>query len=258
MTGPAADLLLELLLRGREESRQQPPPSQERALTLGEAYDVQDRLRQALCARGQRVIGWKAGFTSPATQDAFGCSEPVCGFLLASGVLASGAEVDVTRFAGLGVEAEIALLLRRDLRGPGVTAARALLAVEGGLPALELIDVRHSGRPLASDAVADGVYAHAIVLGGPVTPVAGLDLALEGLVYELNGAVVATNTAAEVLGSPLNSLAWIANHLGARGLSLAAGDVVMTGSVSAVLKPRAGDTVRATYTRLGTVAVRFV
>jgi 2-keto-4-pentenoate hydratase len=69
--------------------------------------------------------------------------------------------------------------------------------------------------------------------------------------------VAATNTAAEVMGSPANSLAWIANHLGARGLGLRAGDIVMSGSVSALLRPRAGDTVRATYTRLGSVAARF-
>jgi 2-keto-4-pentenoate hydratase len=69
------------------------------------------------------------------------------------------------------------------------------------------------------------------VLGNALSPVAGLDLALEGLVYELNGAVAATNTAAEVMAGPVNSLAWIANH---------------------------GDAVRASYTRLGSVAVRFV
>ena len=88
-------------------------------------------------------------------------------------------------------------------------------------------------------------------------PVTALDLALEGLIYEQSGAMVATATAAEVLGTPLNSLVWIANHLGARGLTLRAGDVVMTGSVSKVLQAKAGDTVRATYTRLGSVSVRF-
>ena len=120
------------------------------------------------------------------------------------------------------------------------------------------MDFRYSGKPTGIDVVADGVYANAIVLGAALTEVTHLDLALEGLVYEHNGAVVATNTAAEVLGSPINSLAWIANHLGARGLGLAAGQVVMTGSVSKLVHPKAGDTVRATYTRLGSVSVRFV
>lgn len=85
-----------------------------------------------------------------------------------------------------------------------------------------------------------------------------LDLSLEGLVYEHNGALVATNTAAEVMGSPLNSLARVANDLGARGLGLKEGQVVMTGSVSALVRPKAGDSVRATYTRLGSVSARFV
>ena len=99
--------------------------------------------------------------------------------------------------------------------------------------------------------------AKAIVLGGALTPLAGIDLALEGLLYEQSGTVVATNTAYEGMGNPLNSLAWIANHLGSRGLGLRAGDIVMTGSVSKILTARAGDTVRATFTRLGSVSVRF-
>jgi 2-keto-4-pentenoate hydratase len=77
-------------------------------------------------------------------------------------------------------------------------------------------------------------------------------------VYELNGQVAATNTAAEVLGNPLNSLAWLANHLGDRGLGLAAGDVVMSGSISTLLRPKAGDIVSARFTRLGAVSARFI
>ena len=92
---------------------------------------------------------------------------------------------------------------------------------------------------------------------GSSVPITGLDLSLEGLVYEQSGTIAATATAAEVMGNPLNPLAWVANHLGGRGLRLRAGDIVMTGSVSKLLRPKAGDTVRATYTRLGTTAVRF-
>ena len=76
----------------------------------------------------------------------------------------------------------------RALAGPGVTPPQALLAVEGAVPALELIDFRYAGKPTAIDAVADGVLAKAVVLGAPLTDVTHLDLALEGLVYEVNGA----------------------------------------------------------------------
>jgi 2-keto-4-pentenoate hydratase len=166
--------------------------------------------------------------------------------------------VPLSRFAELAVEVELAFLLKRDLAGPGVTPAAALLAVEGALPALELVEFRWDGKPTAGDLVADGVYGNAIVLGQPLTPVVGLDLSVEGVVYEMSGQVMATNTAAEVLGNPLNSLAWLANHLGARDLELRAGDLVMSGSISALLRPKAGDVVTARFTRLGSVSARFV
>jgi 2-keto-4-pentenoate hydratase len=254
----AADPLVAHVLAARAAKTASTLPGEGRALSVADAYDVQDGVRQALVARGERVIGWKAGFTSRATQQAFGADGPVCGFLLGSGVYASGAEVPVSDFVGLAIEAEVALVMGRALAGPGVSPPQALLAVEGAVAALELIDFRYAGKPAATDAIADGVLAKAIVLGSPFTDVTHLDLALEGLVYELNGAIVATNTAAEVLGNPINSLAWIANHLGARGLGLRAGDVVMTGSVSQVLRAKAGDTVRARFTRLGMVTARFV
>ena len=254
--GDAAELVSECVA-ARDEPRTHRPPSERRRLSLTEAYAVQDRLRETLIGRGEQIAGWKAGFTTRALQETFEVSEPVCAFLLASGVLTSGAAIPAGRFVKPAVEAEVAFVMKRDLAGPGVTAPRALLAVEGALPALELIDFRHSGKAVGTDVIADGVYAKAIVLGGALTPMTGIDLALEGLVYEQSGTVVGTATAAEVLGTPLNSLAWFANHLGARGLGLRAGDVVMTGCVSKVLQPRAGDIVRATYTRLGSVSVRF-
>ena len=251
------DDLVKECVAARDEPRPHRPPSETKRLSLTEAYAVQDRLREALVARGERVAGWKAGFTNKAGQEAWQVAEPVCAFLLASGVLSSGGEIAATRFVKPGVEAEVAFVLKHDLAGPGVTAPRALQAVEGAVPALELIDFRHSGKAVGTDAVADGVYAKAIVLGGALTPVTGIDLALEGVVYEQSGSVVATSTAYEVMGNPLNSLAWIANHLGGRGLGLRAGDVVMTGSVSKILTVKAGDSVRATFTRLGSVSVRF-
>ena len=253
-----SDDLVKECLAARDEARPHRPPSESRRLSLTEAYAVQDRLREVLLGRGERVAGWKAGFTNKTFQDTWQVAEPVSAFLLASGVLASGAEISAARFVKPGVEAEVAFVLKHDLGGPGITAPRALQAVEGALAALELIDFRHSGKPVGTDLVADGVYAKAIVLGGALTPVSGIDLALEGLVYEQGGAVVATSTAWEVMGNPLNSLAWMANHLGARGLGLRAGEIVMTGSVSKILQPKAGDVVRATFTRLGSVSVKFV
>ena len=248
--------MLDRLLETRRTHRKAPLPSP--SVGLDVAYRIQDELREALVARGQRVIGWKAGLTGRIAQETTGIHHPVSGFLLGDGVYATGEAVPMSRFAELAVEVETAFVMKRDLTGPGVTPAAALLAVEGALPALELVEFRWEGNPTGGDLIADGVAGNAIVLGQPLTPVVGLDLALEGVVFEMNGRVMATNTAAEVLGNPLNSLAWLANHLGERGLGLSAGDVVMSGSVSALLRPKAGDVVTARFTRLGSVSVRFV
>jgi 2-keto-4-pentenoate hydratase len=226
-------------------------------LTLEQAYAIQGALRTALVAKGEKVIGWKLGFTAPAGQAAMGLKEPASGFLL-SGQHASGAEVSMSRFAGLCVEVEVALRLRTKLVGPGVTADSAALAVEGALPAFELPDFLFAGKPRGVDIVADDVHANAIVLGSPLTPLRGFDLAVEGVVYEHNGDIVGTHTAAEVMGNPLNALAWLANHLERRGLELKPGDIVITGSISKLLRPKAGDTIRARFTRLGSVAIKVV
>jgi 2-keto-4-pentenoate hydratase len=247
------------LVRNRASREAAPPLSETAAdLTLEQAYAVQRALETALVERGDRVVGWKAGFTNAALQETYGVSEPVLGFLLASGVFGSGDAVPVSRFVSLGLEVEMAFLMKSALEGPGITPASALLAVEGAVPSFELIDFRMSGKPRGTDFVADGVLTNAIVLGGPLTPVSGLDLSLEGVVYEENGQRVATATAAEVMGNPLNSLAWLANALGKMGGRLRAGDVVMTGSISRVFRPTTGDSVRASFTRLGSVGCRFV
>jgi 2-keto-4-pentenoate hydratase len=247
---------VERLLEARSTRRAMAPLSEaDSDLTIEQGYAIQDALRAELERRGERLIGWKLAFTSPAAQASLGVKEPAAGFLL-SGQYAGGAEVSLGEFAGLGVEVEVAFRLRTKLVGPGVSAATATLAVEGAVAALELPDFLFSGTPRAADFIANSIHARAIVLGSPLTPLRGLDLAVEGVVYELNGEIVGTHTAAEVMGSPLNALAWLANHLETRGLSLKPGDVVISGSISKILRPKAGDTIRARFTRLGSVSVK--
>ena len=251
--------LVERLLQGRLGRQASAPLSASTPdLTLEQAYGLQRQLEQALVGRGDRVVGYKVGFTTTALQERHGLTEPVLGFMLGSGVYGSGDAVPLSRFIAIGVEVEVAFLLKSDLAGPGVTIASALLAVEGAMPSFELIDFRLSGTPRGPDVVADGVYTNAIVLGRPLIPVTGIDLAREGVVFEQDGQIVATQTTAEVLGNPLVSLAWAANTLGRMGRGLRAGEVVLTGSISKVLRPTAGQSVRASFTRLGSVACRFV
>jgi 2-keto-4-pentenoate hydratase len=256
----ALNTAVERLIKARATCRTMAPLSEEDAgLTVEWAYEIQAALQAELERRGERAIGWKLGATSQSGRAVMGVKEPTSGFLLPQQYM-SGADVPLAAFASLGVEAEVAFRMRTELAGPGVTADAAGRAAEGALAALELPDFIFSGKPTGPDFIANSVHARAIVLGSPVTPLAelGLDLAREGVVCEHNGEIVGTHTAAEVMGNPVNALAWLANHLAARGLSLKPGDLVMSGSISKMLRPKAGDTIRARFTRLGSVACRFV
>jgi len=95
------------------------------------------------------------------------------------------------------------------------------------------------------------------VLGSTPTPLHEVDLRLAGAVMTRNGQVVGTGAGGAVLGSPLSSLVWLANTVGARGVTLEAGQVVLPGSVCAMVPIAAGDTVTATFAGLGTVTARF-
>jgi 2-keto-4-pentenoate hydratase len=249
---------LERLIEVQSSHRPLAPLSETHGdFTLEHAYAVQDALRAELNRRGQRAIGWKLGATSPSGQAVMGVKEPASGFLMPR-QYASGAEVSASDFVNLGVEAEVAFRIRTKLAGPGVTAGTALLAVEGAAAALELPDFIFSGRPVVADFVASSVIAKAIVLGGPITPLSAFDVSREEVVYERNGEVVGTYTAAEVMGTPLNALVWLANHLATRGLALEPGDIVMSGAISGMLRPKVGDTIRATFAHLGSVSVKVV
>jgi 2-keto-4-pentenoate hydratase len=226
-------------------------------LTVERAYAIQDALRLAVERRGERSIGWKLGATSQASQAVMGGKGPAAGFLF-SDLYASGTEVSLSAFVKLAVEVEVAFRMRTQLVGPAVTPAKAASAVEGAIAAFELGDFMYSGKPGEVDFIANSRLARAIMLGSRVTPLDGLDLALEGVVYEQNGQIVGTHTAAEVMGNPLNALAWLANHLHTRGLALEPGDVIISGCISKILYPSAGDTIRARFTRLGSIDIKVV
>ena len=249
---------LERLVETQSSGRVLQPLSETHGdFTLETAYAIQEALRADLDRRGQRSIGWKLGATSPSGQAVMGVKEPACGFLMPR-QYASGAEVSASEFVTLAVEAEVAFRMRSKLAGPGVTADSALMAVEGAVAALELPDFIFSGKPRVADFIASSVIAKAIVLGGPLKPLSAFDVSREEVVFEHNGEVIGTYTAAEVMGNPLNALAWLANHLATRGLALQPGDIVMSGAISKMLRPKVGDTVRANFAHLGSVLIKVV
>jgi 2-keto-4-pentenoate hydratase len=227
-------------------------------MTLEDAYAIQLLQVHELTSAGRAIKGHKVGLTSAAMQRLLGVHEPDYGHLLDDFFHLEHAPIPLARFLQPRIEPEVAFVLARPLRGPGVTVHEAIAAVDFVLPALEIVDSRIRDWKIGLlDTIADNASSGAVVLGSTPTELGAVDLRLAGAVLIRNGAVVGTGAGGAVLGSPITSLVWLANTLGARGVTLEAGHVVLPGAVCAMVPVAAGDTVTATFAGLGSVTARF-
>jgi 2-oxopent-4-enoate hydratase len=223
-----------------------------------EAYQIQLAGMQLRQADGQTLVGKKIGLTSKAMQAALNVFEPDYGYITDQMMVLEGDTLSLGELIAPKVEAEVAFILKEDLPGPGITVSRVLQATAGIMPALEIIDTRIKDWKIKiQDTIADGASIGKIIVSGRLIPVDEFDMRLMGLVLEKNGEVIATAAGAAVLGHPANAVAWLANKLSAYGISIKAGDIVMSGSLTAACPVAAGDSVRATFDRLGAVGAKF-
>lgn len=228
-------------------------------ISVDDAYAIQLAQTTAWTAGGAVIKGHKVGLTSAAMQKQMGVDTPDFGVLTDGMFLPEGITADITRFLQPRAEPEIGFVLGRPLAGPGVTVAEAVAAIDFVLPALEIIDSRIADWKITlPDTIADNASSGGLVLGSrPVRP-ESLDLSLTGCLLRRNGRLVDTGAGGAVLGgSPVNALVWLANVLGSRGVTLEAGHVVLPGSVTAAIPVYPGDTISATFDRIGTVSLSF-
>ncbi len=227
-------------------------------LTTEEAYRVQLHTIERKVKAGDVVVGKKIGLTSLAMQTLLGVDQPDYGHLLSGMAVENGGEIPFQRVIQPKVEGEIAFVLKRDLQGPRLTASDVLQATDYLLPALEIVDSRIADWKIKlQDTIADNASSGLYVLGGrPVKP-DQIDLALAGMALYKNGELVNTGVGAAALGNPANCVAWLANKLFEFGITLKAGEVILSGALSAAVNAAPGDCFSARIAHLGEVGVRF-
>ncbi|WP_137921323.1 2-oxo-3-hexenedioate decarboxylase [Hydrogenophaga sp. 2FB] len=224
-----------------------------------DAYAIQDEIRRRKEGRGQRTAGLKAGLTSFAKMKQMGVETPVFGFVSDYMARPDGGEIKTSELIHPKVEAEICIVTKAALRGPGCHVGAVLAAVDFVVPAVEIIDSRYRDFKFdLKSVVADNTSASRFVVGSRMRAIDGLDLRTLGVVLEKNGEIVAMAAGAAVLGNPLTAVAMLANHLGARGQEIPAGTFVMTGGVTEAISVQAGDSVNVRFQDLGSVSMRFV
>jgi len=228
-------------------------------IKIADAYQIQLRMIQRRIDAGETVIGKKIGVTSKVVMDMLKVNQPDFGQLLSGMVLNEGEPVSMGRLIAPKAESEVAFVLKRDLSGPGVTPAAVLRATDFVMPCFEIVDSRIKDWKIKiQDTIADNASCGVLSLGGVRRDPRHVDLALAGMVLEKNGQIVSTTTGASVQGSPVNAVAWLANTLGALGIALKAGDVILSGSQSPLVPVLAGDSLHCSVGGVGSTSVRFV
>ena len=234
-------------------------------MTIDDGYAIQSEWLTLKLAEGQVIKGRKIGLTSRAMQRASQISEPDYAPLMDTMFIESGQDIRADRFIAPRVEVELAFILNKPLKGPGVTLFDVLDATAYVSPAVEIIDARieqydRETKALRKvyDTISDFAANAAIVLGGrPVRPL-DVDLRWVGALLHKNGAIEESGLAAAVLNHPATGVAWLANKIAPYDESLRAGDVILAGSFTAPVKALAGDTFHVDYGPLGAIGLHFV
>jgi 2-oxopent-4-enoate/cis-2-oxohex-4-enoate hydratase len=250
----------ELYAALRERRTVPPLTSRVSGVTVDDSYGISLRLLERRLADGEKVIGKKIGVTSKAVQSMLGVYQPDFGYLTDAMQFEDGAEMPISsRLIQPRAEGEIAFLLKKDLRGPGVTPADVVAATDCIAACFEVVDSRIDGWKIKiEDTVADNASSGLFLLGKERVSPRDFDFVTCGMVVEKNGEVLSTGAGAAALGSPLICVAWLANTLGRYDIPLRAGEVVLSGSLVPLEPIKPGDAMRVLVGGLGSATVRFV
>jgi 2-keto-4-pentenoate hydratase len=201
------------------------------ALDADAAFEVQRINVNEAIANGDRMVGYKLGNIAKVMQNAFGLDQPDYGYLLASTFAYEGTTFVRERFIEPFVELEPAFVLRSHLRGPNVTVADVINAIDYAVPAIEIIDSRIKNWAIElPDTLADNGSTGAVILGGTPRRVTDLTLRdMRGTLY-FNGCEVISGNTKNILGNPLSAVAWLCNRLAAYDVEFSPGQVILPGS----------------------------
>jgi 2-keto-4-pentenoate hydratase len=222
------------------------------------AYSVQAINTRFWQAQGRRIVGRKIGLTAEAVQKQLGVDRPDFGVLFNDMQIADGGMLSPGKAIQPKAEAEVALVLGRDLNDAAATPESVAAAVDYALASIEIVDSRIADWKITfADTVADNGSSAFFVLGKEKKKLADLDLYTCGMALEINGKLASLGAGAACLGHPLNAAAWLARTLAERGEPLRAGDILLTGALGPMVAIQPGMHVRAQIGGLGAASFAF-
>ncbi len=227
--------------------------------SLEEAYAVAKLNSDRHCAKGARIVGKKVGLTSQAVQQQLGVDQPDFGLLFDDMEYLNGADIPVNRFLQPKIEAEIAFVVGRDLRGHKPSYSEFLAALTFALPALEIVDSAIENWSLTLvDTVADNASCGVYVLGDQPVSIGEISMADLGMQLHRNGKLASQGCGVACLGHPLRAAYWLACIMAEQGEGLAAGEVILSGALGPMVPIHAGDHVSLSIAGMAQVNCQFV
>lgn len=208
--------------------------------------------------QGERIVGRKIGLTSAAVQQQLGVDQPDFGTLFASMAYGDNQPMPLASLIQPKVEAEIALVLDRDLTADKHTFADLMRATAYAVAAIEVVDSRIRDWNIRFfDTVADNASSGLFVLGSRPVLLRDIDLTACAMTLSRDGEVLSRGNGAACLGNPLNAAAWLADRMVQLGTPLRAGDVVLTGALGAMVAVKGPGSYLTEIEGLGSVRATF-
>ena len=228
------------------------------SLTIEDAYKIQMINIERRLSNGEVICGKKIGLTSLAMQNMLGVSQPDYGHLF-KGMEIKDNLIPTDSLLQPKIEAEVAFVLKNDLKGPNVTVNDVLDATDYVVAAFEIVDSRVKDWKInIIDTVADNASSGCYCLGSKKLKVSEISLPeIEMSLYK-DGKFVNSGTGKDVLGDPAYCVAWLANKMSEFGVTLYSGEVVLSGALSAAPIAKKGDKFEARFSHLGNITAKFV
>ena len=228
-------------------------------LTIDDAYAISLDFLSRRTAEGEKIVGKKIGVTSKIVQDMLGVHQPDFGFLTDWMHVAGDIDIDAKSLIAPRAEAEIAFILKDSLNGPGITAADVIDATASIAPCFEIVDSRIQDWKIGIiDTVADNASCGVFVLGEARADPREHDLPNLKVTVTKNGAPLSEGLGSAVQGDPAQAVAWLANTLGSFGVTLNAGDIILSGSLVPLEPAVKGDIFEMELHGVGSATAKFV
>lgn len=248
------DAAIDAFLAARASAAPTPPPVAAGG-SMADALCAQDKILARLETDLGPVVGYKAGLTSPKSQEAFGVTEPVFGTLLEGMIIKGNATARRAEAVRALFEADLVVEIADAAVNDATTPEEVLAHIAGVRPFLELPalvvgkDDKLDGPAITSINVGawKGAMGELIEIPQGAEGVAMLADFTAKLTNDANGETLSAAPGKAVLGHPLNAVSWIAGVLKAQGKALKPGDLVSVGSIGPLHPMKPGLSVTLTY-----------